>query len=101
MLDDAAAALHAQLRVVERRLVGGAADAEIERESERGAEAAGVESGRFGAEQVIGRNPAVLERHRAAAAVIPAVHRAVVGHTQSGASRGTRKAVRRHRRSRP
>ena len=31
VLDDAAAALHAQLRVVERRLVGGAADAEIER----------------------------------------------------------------------
>ena len=27
VLDDAAAALHAQLRVVERRLVGGAADA--------------------------------------------------------------------------
>ena len=35
VLDDAAAALHAQLRVVERRLVGGAADAEIERLSLR------------------------------------------------------------------
>ena len=31
MLDDAASALHPQLRVVERRLVGGAADAEVER----------------------------------------------------------------------
>src|SRR4029077_6286126 len=31
MLDDGTPALHAQLRVVERGLVGGAADAEIER----------------------------------------------------------------------
>ena len=45
MLDDRAAALHAQMRVVERGFVGGAGDAEIERLEQRVAAAGGVGAG--------------------------------------------------------
>jgi hypothetical protein len=74
MLDDAAPALHAQLRVVERRLVGGAADPEIERRRLCNA-APGI--GREGvppvrAEKIVQRHPTVPEFQLATGAVLPA-----------------------------
>ena len=55
VLDDAAPALHAHLRVVERGLVGGAADAEVERRNlrERRARRAGAGPCAFRAEQIV------------------------------------------------
>ena len=71
MLDDAAAALHAELRIFQRGLVGGAADAEVER-LRRAGMARPVSSGAADAEQVLGRHADVLQRKLPAGAVIPA-----------------------------
>src|SRR5262245_21028790 len=70
MLYQPPAALHAQLRVVERGLVGGAADAEVERLCQRNA-AAGIGNAR--ADEVFGSHAAISERHLAAGAVAPAL----------------------------
>jgi hypothetical protein len=64
MLDDAAAALHAKSRIVQRGLVGGAADAEVERLGE-GDRAAGVRSAAE-RKQIAGRHADVLERELSA-----------------------------------
>ena len=92
VLDDAAAALHAQLRVVERRLVGGAADAEIESGGLRwiAARLAGERAFMFAADKIFRRHPAVLEYQLAAGAVIPAPLRSLSRTLRPGVSRGTR-----------
>src|SRR5215475_13841802 len=84
MLDDATPALHAQLRVVERGLVGGAADTEIERGRLRDAAARLVEKRGVRGETILGRHAAILEHQRAAGAVLPARVRLRWRHGQAG-----------------
>src|SRR5262249_475890 len=84
MLDDATAALHAQLRIVERGLVGGAADPEIERGRLRDAAARLVEKRGVRGETILGRHAAILEHQRAAGAVLPARVRLPWRHGQAG-----------------
>ncbi len=81
VLDEAPPALHPQLCVVERGLVGGAADPEIEGRLLRDS-AARIGACLRGAEQVLRRHPTVRECHVPAAAVPPAL--AALMHAQSG-----------------
>ena len=84
MFDDATPALHAQLRVVERGLVGGAADAEIDCRVLRDVSARAVEERSVRGETVLGRHAAILEHQRAAGAVLPARVRRRRHHGQAG-----------------
>ena len=96
MLDDAAPALHAQLRVVERRLVGGAPDAEIERRILRDAAArARSERMRPRGRAYFRPAPGNPGASAAARAVMPARVRVARLHASSRAYRAARAACRR------
>src|SRR5713226_1903592 len=73
VLDDAAPALHPQLRVVEGGLIGGAADPEVAGLILRDVtpRVRGERASPVNAEKILRRHPAVLECHLAVGAVIP------------------------------
>src|SRR5882672_3332125 len=80
VLDNAPPALDAQLRVVERRVVSGAAYAEVQ-----GLEpAASVRPFQLLVEKIFRRYAAILEDHLAAWTVSPALGRIVLAHAETG-----------------
>src|SRR6478609_182609 len=86
MFDDAASALYAQLRVVERRLVGSAANAEVERLFLRQI-ARGIAVERaftFGADEIFQGHPTVLEHESAAGAMVEMATAVAFADTQAG-----------------
>ena len=84
MLDDAAPALGAQLRVVERRLIGGAADSEIERLGLRDVASRLGSERAVRAENILRGHAAVVECQCAASAVARADGRLGLDHGEAG-----------------
>src|SRR5262249_58305800 len=75
MLDDAAAARHAQVRVLQRRLLGRAADSQSDRRRQwrRAPAVAGQRRGALRIDEVLRRHPALLQRDRAPGTMKPPI----------------------------